>query len=682
MVHRKTHIFLFGFCCFIISGVFAQEQKIADSLALIYQQNTLTDTAKFKLLKDLSFNETRNLKDGLKYAEELISLSAKAKNFRYLRIGYFLKGTKKRLLGQLEEALEAYLKSVEIARKENYRKGEGEAYSAIADIYAVANNATNAKQYYNKAINILRESKLQSPKDSITLASVLSNAGDAFLRVKNYDSSLLYFEEAKIIFDKVNYLSGKGYSLGNIGMVYASIGKNNLAEKNMNEAIHILEETQDYYPICVYLTSIADVYLNKEDNQTALNYTLSSLHLAKQYGLKEQIADASLKLSQLYEKTGNTTEAFKQYKTYIAYRDSVNNINSVQKMADLRTNYEMSQKQIEVDLLNQQKRNQKNLVIFLGIILILTIILLGILLTNYQNKQKAYHILNLQKQETDQQKAKAQEALTELQFTQKQLIQSAKMASLGELTAGIAHEIQNPLNFVNNFSEVSVELLNELKEGTMNKLTSPERADADEIINDLAENLKKISDHGKRADSIVKGMLQHSRSSTGKKEPTDVNALADDYLRLSYHGLRAKDKEFNVNITTDFDESIGKIEVVPQDIGRVLLNLYNNAFYAVNKKTKQANGAFKPHVSVTTKKVGNRLELSVKDNGIGIPQNLLDKIFQPFFTTKPAGQGTGLGLSLSYDVIKAYGGEVKVETKEGEFAEFIIQLPLDNKNEL
>ena len=680
MVHRKTHIFLSVFFWAVSPCVFAQEQKIADSLARIYHQNTLTDTAKFQLLKDLSFNETRNLKDGLRYAEELISLSAKANNYRYLRIGYFLKGTKKRLLGQLDEALEAYLKSVEIASKENYRKGEGEAYSAIADIYAVAGNPANAKHYYDKAIMSLRQSRPHSHQDSIALASVVSNAGDAFLRIKNYDSALLYFEEAKLIFDKVNYVSGKGYSLGNIGMVYASIGKNYLAEKNINEAIRILEETQDYYPICVYLTSMADVYLQQGDVPTALNYALRSLNLAERYGLKEQVADASLKLSELYERTGNTSEAFKHYKKHIQFRDSITNINSVQKMADLRTNYEMSQKQIEVDLLNQQKRNQKNLTVSLGIILGLTIILLAILYRNYQSKQKAYKILNLQKQETDQQKSKVQDALKELQFTQKQLIQSAKMASLGELTAGIAHEIQNPLNFVNNFSEVSVELLNELKEGTANKLTDSERADTDAIINDLADNLKKISDHGKRADSIVKGMLQHSMASTGKKELTDINTLADDYLRLSYHGVRAKDKAFNVKITTDFDESIGKMEVVPQDMGRVLLNLYNNAFYAVNKKSKEGNSAYKPLVSVTTKRVGNKLELSVRDNGIGISQNVLDKIFQPFFTTKPAGQGTGLGLSLSYDVIKAYGGEIKADTKEGEFAEFVIQLPITNNN--
>src|SRR5215203_2774065 len=678
MVYRKTHIFLIGCFLFIASRVFAQDQKKADSLAHIYEKNTLTDTAKFKLLQDLSFYESDS-KKGLRYAEELITLSEQAGNNTYLRAGYFLKGTRKRLLGQLDDALEAYIKSVEIARKTQHLKGEGETYSAIADTYTIANNLPNAKDYYNKAIITLRQSKPRSQNDSINLASVLNNAGEAYLRLKNYDSALLYFNDAKIIFDKANYQRGTGYSLGNIGIVYANTGKNILAEKNIEEAIHILEEKQDYYPICVYLTSMADVYLNKGDGEAALNYTIRSQQMAEQHGLIEQVADASLKLSQLYERSGNITESLKNYKKHVVYRDSLNNKETDRKMADQRTNYEVSQKQIEVDLLNQQKRNQKYLVLSLGIILILTIVILYILLRNNRHKQKAYEILNLQKQETDLQKTKAQDALTELQFTQKQLIQSAKMASLGELTAGIAHEIQNPLNFVNNFSELSVELLNELKEGTANKTLS-EKAAADGIINDLAENLKKISDHGKRADSIVKGMLLHSRTSTGKKELTDINALADEYLRLSYHGLRAKDKDFNVTITKDFDVRIGKMEVVPQDIGRVLLNLYHNAFYAVNKKSKKADGAFKPQVSVATKKVGNKVELSVRDNGIGIPQNLLDKIFQPFFTTKPAGEGTGLGLSLSYDVIKAYGGELKVETKEGEFAEFIIQLPIGNNN--
>jgi signal transduction histidine kinase len=248
------------------------------------------------------------------------------------------------------------------------------------------------------------------------------------------------------------------------------------------------------------------------------------------------------------------------------------------------------------------------------------------------------------------------------------------MASLGELTAGIAHEIQNPLNFVNNFSEISNELIEEMK----TELANGNQEDVKAIAEDVKQNLEKINHHGKRADAIVKGMLQHSRSSTGQKELTDINALCDEYLRLGYHGLRAKDKLFNAKTETDFDNSIGKINVVSQDLGRVILNLINNAFYAVDEKKKQNSNGYEPTVSVSTNKNNGKVEISVKDNGNGIPQKVLDKIFQPFFTTKPTGQGTGLGLSLSYDIVKAHGGELKVETKEGEGTEFIIHLPFKN----
>jgi signal transduction histidine kinase len=262
------------------------------------------------------------------------------------------------------------------------------------------------------------------------------------------------------------------------------------------------------------------------------------------------------------------------------------------------------------------------------------------------------------------------------------------MASLGELTAGIAHEIQNPLNFVNNFSEVNAELIEELK----NELKSGKNDEAILIADDIRDNEQKINHHGKRADAIVKGMLQHSRISTGQKEATNINMLADEYLRLAYHGMRAKDNFFNVNIKTDFDESIEKIKIVPQDIGRVILNLITNAFYAVNEKKKQQQEGYEPIITVSTKRLsipefiplkaggdGGKIEIKVSDNGNGIPQKVLDKIFQPFFTTKPTGQGTGLGLSLSYDIIKAHGGEIKVETKEEEGTMFIIQLPVQGQ---
>jgi two-component system NtrC family sensor kinase len=284
----------------------------------------------------------------------------------------------------------------------------------------------------------------------------------------------------------------------------------------------------------------------------------------------------------------------------------------------------------------------------------------------------------LEKQ-VDERTLELKQSLETLKATQTQLIQSEKMASLGELTAGIAHEIQNPLNFVNNFSEVNTELIDELeqeiKKGNLNEIAS--------LTKDIRDNEQKINHHGKRAGDIVKGMLQHSRASSGQKELTDINTLADEYLRLAYHGLRAKDKSFNATLKTEFDETVGSINVVPQDIGRVILNLITNAFYAVNEKSKQGIANYEPIVTINTSRevseitgINNIIKIIVKDNGNGIPQKVLDKIFQPFFTTKPTGQGTGLGLSLSYDIVKAHGGEIKVNTKENEGTEFTIQLPI------
>ncbi|MBS1666807.1 MAG: GHKL domain-containing protein [Bacteroidetes bacterium] len=292
-----------------------------------------------------------------------------------------------------------------------------------------------------------------------------------------------------------------------------------------------------------------------------------------------------------------------------------------------------------------------------------------ILYRNNKQKQKANILLQAQKQEIET-------TLSELKNTQTQLVQSEKMASLGELTAGIAHEIQNPLNFVNNFSEVNKDLIEELNAERLKPNTERDEQLEKELLNDLKENEEKINFHGKRADAIVKGMLQHSRASKGIKEPTNINVLADEYFRLAYHGLRAKDKTFNAEMKTDFDDSIGKINIVPQDIGRVLLNLYNNGFYAVSERKKVEGEGYSPLLSLQTMKSGNNITITVKDNGNGIPQNVVGKIFQPFFTTKPTGQGTGLGLSLSYDIVKAHGGEIKVETKEGEGTAFIIQLPV------
>jgi signal transduction histidine kinase len=300
--------------------------------------------------------------------------------------------------------------------------------------------------------------------------------------------------------------------------------------------------------------------------------------------------------------------------------------------------------------------------------------------------------LELKRKAVEESNAALQKSLEDLKAAQAQLIQSEKMASLGELTAGIAHEIQNPLNFVNNFSDVNAELIDELKSelaviATQTATLREAKGEAGsgkqgniqsamELADNIKDNEQKINQHGRRADAIVKGMLQHSRTGSGQKESTDINVLADEYLRLAYHGYRAKEKSFNAKFETDFDPSIEMIHVIPQDIGRVLLNLINNAFYAVNEKQKRNIPGYDPAIKIATKNVNNKIEIRVEDNGIGIPQKVQDKIFQPFFTTKPTGSGTGLGLSISYDIVRTHGGAITASSKEGEGSEFIVRLPI------
>jgi signal transduction histidine kinase len=376
------------------------------------------------------------------------------------------------------------------------------------------------------------------------------------------------------------------------------------------------------------------------------------------------LQDIYKKLSEAYNNQENYQLAYEYLLKYNKITDSLDNLAAEAEIISLEMQKEVELQQASF---NEQEQLQKakqdkiafgNRIRFFGTLAGAAVFLLiaGLLWRSNRRKQKD--------------KVKIEQAYDNLKATQQQLVQSEKMASLGELTAGIAHEIQNPLNFVNNFSDVNEELLTEMKD----ELSKGKIDDAIALANDAIENQKKINHHGKRADAIVKNMLQHSRASSGKKGLTDINALAEEYLRLSYHGLRAKDKSFNAITKTDFDNSIEKLNIIPQDIGRVVLNLINNAFYAVDERKKQNQNGYEPIVSVGTKRSNGKVEISVKDNGNGIPQKVLDKIFQPFFTTKPTGQGTGLGLSLSYDIVKAHGGELKVETKEGEGSEFVVLL--------
>jgi two-component system NtrC family sensor kinase len=549
-------------------------------------------------------------------------------------------------------ALATIFKSIHMAEKANDPRSLLFSYSDAAVVYYNIGEYRQSLKYCNKLLPI-------SSSDPVRLGFTYTYIGKCYYGLNELDSSIHYLQLANEKIEVVKYHWNAPDLF--LGHVYRKKGNYPLSlnyyRTSVNAALY-----QDYVLKDVLEGYIGMAKVFKETNLTdsSLWYAKKAINLADLYSFPSENLDACILLKDIYTSGHQIDSAFKYLELTLSLKDSVFSQEKNRTAQNLIFTEQQRQHDIEADKL--QYKNSIKIYALLGGLAAL-LLLAVLLLRNNRQKRKANHLLQ-------QQKEKVESTLTELKSTQAQLIQSEKMASLGELTAGIAHEIQNPLNFVNNFSEVNKELLDEME----NELKADNKEEAISIAKDIRENEEKINHHGKRADTIVKGMLQHSRSSSGTKEPTDINALADEYLRLTYHGLRAKDKTFNATLQTDFDDSIGKINVIPQDIGRVLLNLYNNAFYAATDKKKQQGEVYEPTVSVSTKKINNKVEIKIKDNGNGIPQKVLDKIFQPFFTTKPTGQGTGLGLSLSYDIIKAHGGEIKAETKEGAGAEFIIQL--------
>ncbi len=428
----------------------------------------------------------------------------------------------------------------------------------------------------------------------------------------------------------------------------------------------------------VTVTNLVKTYDKKNDKINALTHYKQAEQLGIQIGAKNELKLAYEGLAKIYDGQKDYANAFNYQRLFTAIKDTLYNIEADKKLTSLQFDFDIQKKQGEINYLTQEKKLQesslkKEKLLRYGLLLGLAMVFF-IAYTQWKHsviRQKANKQLEIQKIKTEAEKEKAESALDELKQTQAQLIQSEKMASLGQLTAGIAHEIQNPLNFITNFSALNYELIEEMKK----RIESGEYQDAMLIAKDIAENEQKIIYHGKRTDSFVKGILQHSRSNSGKKESTDINKLAEEFLSLAYHGMRGMNKSFNARIITHFDQNLHSINVIPQDIGRVILNLITNAFYAVNEKKKIFPDQYEPTVTVSTKMDGKKNLIIIQDNGTGIPQNILDNIFEPFFTTKPNGEGTGLGLSLSYDIVKAHGGELKIETKEGEGTSFIIVLP-------
>jgi two-component system NtrC family sensor kinase len=535
----------------------------------------------------------------------------------------------------------------DIPKSCSYLRAACQVALAIHDTTGLIASYTNLESGYadrnmsDSAIYIARlEMKLATKQGAAVKYDNLLNAygdyGEALMSANKPDSALLYYRYAYQLTKRNGKPKNFSYIENTIAMTYLKIGKLDSAAKYGLDAYRDALTTNYWEFKANAAGTLAQVYDGRDDKK-------SLFYLKIQMTAKDSI-------------TAN--EKTRQF-NLIAEQDR--------------------QHDEELKVAQESFEATVHLYIVIGAAIVLLII--GIILLRSNRRQKHTNLLlSNQKEEISTQRDQLSEAFNELKITQTQLIQSEKMASLGELTAGIAHEIQNPLNFVNNFSEVNREMIDELKE----ELQKGDIEEAIAIANDIQQNEEKISHHGKRADFIVKGMLQHSRTNTGEKQLTNLNVLCDEFMKLSYHGLRAKDKDFNTELVTHFDEALPKVNIVQQDIGRVLLNLFNNAFYAVNEKKKTAGADYKPEVTVATEFISPPLSsgsrgvvITVKDNGNGIPVSIKDKIMQPFFTTKPTGEGTGLGLSLSYDiVVKGHRGSIIVDTKEGEFTEFTITLPL------
>jgi two-component system, NtrC family, sensor kinase len=654
----------------------AQQYK-PDSLRTILQAAS-TDSARHNASFNLYlyFIEA-NRDSALFYADQRLAL-AKKNNFKLAEASALIsKAYQYNAMGRYSEAFQLLLQALEIA--ENPKNEDVRGWRLAQYPIPGKNRHVLLSTAHHVLGGLMRnvgkpEQEIFQLKEALQIAVQINhpdrkmtanmNLASAYLKMNQPDSAFYFAKVAQV-------LSENPLAQGYIGNNMLTIGDVFLVKKDTAQAKIIYYEGLNSANKQYNQSDIANlnhrllrVYLLEHNKDSALFYAIKNLPVIKSIeGVGYREIDIGVAYEDLYlaYKLNHQQDSANKYQGLtLVSKDSlyalrIKNLTAFQKLS--------LEEAMRLENLEKEKIQTQSKIRTYGMLAGLAVLsLIGfILYRNNLQKQKANKVLET--------------TLTNLKSTQSQLVQSEKMASLGELTAGIAHEIQNPLNFVNNFSEVNQELITELVEevdkGNTNEVKS--------LANDIRENEEKINHHGKRADAIVKGMLQHSRSSSAVKEPTDINALADEYIRLAYHGLRAKDKDFNAAIKIDFDESIGNINIIPQDIGRVLLNLYNNAFYATNeKKKKPGNKIYEPTVTLSTRNTrspsgGWIVEIKVSDNGGGIPPAILDKIFQPFFTTKPTGQGTGLGLSLAYDIVKAHGGELKVTTS-GNGSAFTIQL--------
>ena len=663
---------------FVLLPFFSQaqvQQRELDSLQTVLK-NAANDTIRMETYYNLAgYHAESDRVSATLYIEDAISLAKKMELKFFIAKTYELKSYLVQKSANFSLSFKLCNDALEILQDERNERGAyiskddefasepskyrkkltGSVYHQLGNTYSSAGNEGKAIEYFKKEITLSQE--LSSLGGQVTSNM---NIGAIYAGMNKQDSAFIYSNRALKNARLTGWKTYEGFILDDIGQIYFNKGLLDSAKFYFTNAVIINKEQNNLAGESGSNNSLANLYKTKNHPDSMLYYASEALRVAYQLKSARAISISADQVAAAWKMKGKSDSALAYLTLAKSIGDSLSKDYNKKVTQFQNTNFE---EQMRLDKETQESIAEKNKIRTLA--LAFGVLLLSIVVFVFYRYNRQKHKAN----------KSLEAALANLKSTQTQLIQSEKMASLGELTAGIAHEIQNPLNFVNNFSEVSNELIDEMKDN----LSKENYESAKEIADDVKQNLEKINHHGKRADAIVKGMLQHSRSSTGVKELTDINKLADEYLRLAYHGLRAKDKSFNATLKTDYDESIGNINIIPQDIGRVILNLITNAFYVIDEKKtlRQTLGdSYEPTVSVSTKRNTGKVEIKVADNGNGIPQTILDKIFQPFFTTKPTGQGTGLGLSLSYDIVKAHGGELKVETKVGEGTVFIISLPV------
>jgi len=636
-----------------------------------------TDSALLFAFRSLSgYYSERNRDSSIYYSDKAIIIAGR--NSKVLDVAACLDGKGYQLLqqGKLPEAFQCLQQALKIAEDPQSEHKtfvvKGSRLILVADIHLNLGHLmgeTNNTGQQLKEYKLTERISLQND-NQIELAVADMNLGAVYLRLNSLDSALIRLKNAERIFKKIGYRAYLGFVYQNIGTTYLQRNKDGLAMQYFHYgakeslAQNNLQSAQDIYEV------LLNYFIRGKQADSGLFYGRKSLAISRVIG-SDREGGIYEGLFKCYQLKNEIDSAYKYQSLALTAKDNsfsatLKSLTDFQQLS-LKDQQRLQELEKEKELIQARIRTYALLAV-IAVFILLTVIFYR----NNRQKQKANYFLKEQKEEIASQRDDLGRALEELKVTQTQLVQREKMASLGELTAGIAHEIQNPLNFVNNFSEVNKELLAELKQ----ELAAQNYEEVGVIADDVIGNEEKINHHGKRADFIVKGMLEHSRTNTGEKQLADMNVLCDEFLNLSYHGLRAKDKSFNAEIVTHFDPKLPRINVSQQDMGRVMLNLFNNAFYAVNEKKKTAGDDYRPEVSISTFTEKNNLVIKVKDNGKGIPESIKEKIMQPFFTTKPTGEGTGLGLSLSYDiVVKGHGGNIQVTSVEGEGAEFVITLP-------